>query len=75
MEKDLKAITSAAYRTAQGIKGKADADATRIYAQAYSKDPDFYSFLKTLDTYGKTLDENTSIVHCFCAGDKCCAGL
>ena len=62
MEKDLKAITSVAYRTAQGIKGKADADATRIYAQAYSKDPDFYSFLKTLDTYGKTLDENTSIV-------------
>jgi membrane protease subunit HflC len=58
MEKELQRITSEAYRTAQEIKGRADADATRIYAEAYNKDPDFYSFLNTLDTYKETLGED-----------------
>ena len=61
-EKDLKEITSEAYRKAQEIKGKADAKATLIYAQAYNKDPDFYSFLQTLDIYKKTMDKNSSLV-------------
>ncbi|MFH1777965.1 MAG: protease modulator HflC [Candidatus Omnitrophota bacterium] len=61
-EKELKLITSEAYRTAQGIKGKADAEAINIYAQAYTQDPDFYAFLKTLETYEKTIDKNTTIV-------------
>ncbi|MBW2093444.1 MAG: protease modulator HflC [Deltaproteobacteria bacterium] len=61
-DKDLKQITSQAYRKAQEIKGKADANATHIYAEAYNKDPEFYSFLKTLDTYRKTLDKNSTLV-------------
>lgn len=61
-EKELKRITSEAYRTAQEIKGKADAEATLIYAKAYSKDPDFYSFLKTLDIYEQTMDKDSSLV-------------
>jgi len=61
-EKELKRITSEAYRTAQVIKGKADAEATMIYAQAYNRDPDFYYFLKSLDVYKETMDENTSLV-------------
>ncbi|MEA3560744.1 MAG: protease modulator HflC [Candidatus Omnitrophota bacterium] len=60
--KELKLITSQAYKTAQGIKGKADAEAISIYARAYSPDPDFYSFLKTLETYQKTIDQNTTII-------------
>jgi membrane protease subunit HflC len=60
--KELKRITSEAYRTAQEVKGKADAESTRIYAQAYSKDPDFYSFLKTLDVYKETMDKDSSLV-------------
>ena len=60
--KELKRITSEAYRSAQEIKGKADAESTRIYAQAYSKDPGFYSFLKTLDVYKKTMDKESSLV-------------
>jgi membrane protease subunit HflC len=59
MEKELQKITSEAYRKAQEIKGRADAEATRIYAEAYNKDPDFYSFLNTLETYKKTLDEGS----------------
>lgn len=58
-EKELQRITSEAYRRAQEITGKADAEATKIYAGAYSKDPEFYSFLKTLDTYKGTLNEQT----------------
>ncbi len=62
MEKELKKITSEAYRSAQKIKGKADAASTKIYAQAYQQNPDFYSFLKTLETYQSTIDENSTII-------------
>lgn len=60
--KELKQITSEAYRQAQGLIGKADAEAINIYAQAYTQGPEFYSFLKTLETYQKTIDENTTII-------------
>lgn len=62
MEKELQRITSEAYRKAQEIKGKADAEATKIYARAYNKDPEFYSFLKTLDTYKRTIDDRTWLI-------------
>lgn len=58
-ERELKRIISEAYRTAQEIKGKADAEATRIYAQAYNLDPEFYQFMKTLETYRTTLEKET----------------
>lgn len=60
--KELKLIGSEAYRQAQGITGKADAEAIKIYAEAYSQDPHFYSFLKTLETYQKTINENSTII-------------
>ncbi len=62
MKKELKRITSEAYRKAQEIKGKADAEAIKIYAEAYNKDPDFYSFLKTLETYKETIDGKSTII-------------
>ncbi len=58
-EKELKKITSQAYKTAQVIKGKADAEATKIYAEAYGKDPEFYSFINTLEIYKGSLDKET----------------
>jgi membrane protease subunit HflC len=61
-DKDLFEIISGAYRTAQEIKGKADAEATRIYAQAYNVDPEFYSFVQTLDVYKESLDKNNSMI-------------
>jgi len=61
-DKDLKQITSQAYRKAQEIKGKADAEATRIYAEAYTRDPEFYSFLKTLESYRQALDQKSTLV-------------
>jgi len=62
MEKELQRINSEAYRKAVEIQGKADAQATRIYANAFNRDPDFYSFLKTIQTYKSSLDSNSTIV-------------
>ena len=62
MEKDLQLITSEAYRTAQEIKGKADAEAIKIYAQAFERDPEFYSFTKSLESYRQTLDAKTWLI-------------
>jgi modulator of FtsH protease HflC len=61
-ERDLKRITSEAYRTAQEIKGKADAQSTKLYAEAYGVDPDFYSFIKTLEIYDDALGKDSSVV-------------
>jgi len=61
-EKEMKQITSEAYRKAQEIKGKADAEATMIYAKAYGQDPDFYSFLQTLDIYKEAMDKGSSLI-------------
>lgn len=60
--KELQRITSEAYRRAQEIKGEADAEATKVYAEAYNKDPEFYSFLRTLEIYKGTMDENTWLI-------------
>ena len=64
-ERDLLSIQSEAYRKEQEIKGTADAQATGIYASAYNSSPsaaDFYQFVKTLDTYQKTLGKDTTTI-------------
>ena len=62
MQRELDQIQSEAYRKAQEIKGKADALAITIYANAYNRDPEFYEFLKTLETYEKTIDNKNTII-------------
>jgi membrane protease subunit HflC len=64
-EKDLREIESGAYRTVQELQGKADAEATEIYAKAYNTSPlaaDFYQFLKTLETYKTTLGRDSTLI-------------
>lgn len=61
-ERELASIESEAYREAQQIRGKADAEATAIYAGAYTKDPDFYQFLKSLETYRTSLDGDVTVL-------------
>jgi membrane protease subunit HflC len=64
-ERDLQQIESEAYRKEQEIRGKADAEATGIYAAAYNASPsaaDFYQFIKTLETYQSTLSKDTTAV-------------
>lgn len=62
MEKDLRQIQSTAYRQVQEVQGKADAEATRIYGRAYSRDPEFYAFLRTLEVYRERSNENSMLI-------------
>jgi membrane protease subunit HflC len=55
LENDKRTIQSEAYRVSEETKGKADAEAARIYAQAYNQDPDFYNFWKSMESYKNTL--------------------
>ena len=57
-----KEIISSAYLESQKIKGEADAKATKIYADAYGKSPEFYNFIQTLATYSNTLDSSTQFI-------------
>lgn len=54
-ENERMAILSEAYAEAEKIKGVADAEATRIYAEAYGEDPEFFELWRTLDSYRKTI--------------------
>lgn len=62
VDKELKEIISSANREAVTIKGKADAEATRIYGEAYSQDPEFFSLIKTLESYERIIGNNTSLI-------------
>ncbi len=55
LDREKKSIESAAYRIVQEIRGDADAEASQIYADAYSKDPEFYSFYRSLESYEQTI--------------------
>ena len=61
-ERELKRIESEAYREAQKLKGEADATVTRTLAEAYGVDPEFFSFLKTMEAYKETLGENSRFI-------------
>jgi membrane protease subunit HflC len=61
-ERDMLAVSSVGYRSAQEIKGKADAQAAAIYARAYGKDPEFYRFLKSMETLKASVDGNSTLV-------------
>jgi membrane protease subunit HflC len=58
-ENEQKKILSEAYRTSEELRGQADAEAIKIYAEAYSLDPEFYSFLKTMESYKSNLKGST----------------
>ncbi len=63
-EADLEAIVilAEAYKIEQSLKGEGDAQATAIYAAAYSQAPQFYSLLRTLETYTSIMDSKTTLV-------------
>ena len=62
LDLSLKKIESEAYRKSQEIKGKADAKAIEIYASTMKADPDFYNFIKTLETYKKTMSGKNNYI-------------
>jgi modulator of FtsH protease HflC len=62
MEKELRQITSTAYRRVQEIRGKGDAEATRIYGDSYGRNPEFYAFLRTLEVYREGSNKNSVLI-------------
>lgn len=57
MENERRSILSAAYERAETIRGEADAEAARIYSDAYRQDPDFFSFWRAIESYRRTMPE------------------
>ncbi len=62
MEKELREIRSTAYRKVQEIRGQGDAEATLIYGRAYNRDPEFYAFLRTLESYREGDHSNSTLL-------------
>ena len=61
-DKERTILIAEANKEAEIIKGQGDAEAINIYAQAYSKDRDFYEYYKSLDIYKNLFNENSSLV-------------
>lgn len=61
-DKERVVILADAYKQAKMIEGEGDATATEIYANAFSQDPEFYTFWRTLEAYKGTIDDRTTLV-------------
>ena len=61
-ERDVLAASSVGYRSAQELKGKADAKATSIYSRAYGRDPGFYEFWKSMETLQTALGKDATVI-------------
>jgi modulator of FtsH protease HflC len=61
-DKDVTILLAKAYQEAEALKGEGDAESTRIYAGAYGKDPEFYSLVRSLEAYEKSITPETELV-------------
>lgn len=55
-------ILAEAYRDAQKIKGEGDANAARVYAQAFTKNPEFYSFYRSMEAYRNSFRNKSDVM-------------
>ena len=61
-DRDKTVILADAYKSAQQIRGEGEAKALDVYASSFSKDPNFYEFVRTLETFEKVIDDKTTLV-------------
>ncbi len=61
-DRERQEFLAEAYREAEAIRGEGDAEAAGIYARAFNADPEFYRFMRTLESYGTFLDEGTTVI-------------
>ena len=61
-DKEKAILLAKAYQLAQESRGKGDADSTKIYAEAFGKDPEFYAFLRSLEAYEEALGAQSTLV-------------
>lgn len=61
-ERERTILLAEAQRKAEILMGDGDAEATRIYAEAYNQDPEFYDFTRSLEAYTRSLTSDTTLV-------------
>jgi modulator of FtsH protease HflC len=61
-DRDARVIVANARRESEIERGQGDAEAARIYGEAYSGEPEFYAFVRSLEAYRKTIDAKTTLV-------------
>jgi membrane protease subunit HflC len=61
-ERQRDIILAEAYRDAQKIKGEGDATSARTYAQAFSKNPEFYSFYRSMEAYRSSFKNRSDVM-------------
>lgn len=61
-DREATVILAEAYKESKKLRGVGDANATVIYAAAFGQDPEFYSFVRTLEAYEKFLADGTTLV-------------
>jgi membrane protease subunit HflC len=61
-DRQREVILAKAYRDAQKTKGEGDAKATRIYAEAFQKNPEFYSFYRSLEAYKQSFQNKSDMM-------------
>jgi membrane protease subunit HflC len=61
-DKRERILLAQAYAEAQKLRGEGDAESTRVYADAYGRDPDFYAFVRSLETYERVIGPEATLV-------------
>ena len=61
-DKEKAILLAESRKQAEKLKGEGDAEAIKVYAEAFEKDPEFYTFIRTLETYKKSLRKDTTII-------------
>jgi membrane protease subunit HflC len=61
-DREVTVIEANAFREAEFIRGDGDAQSTRIYAEAYNQDPEFYSFVRSLRAYRETFSSGSDVM-------------
>ena len=61
-DKERTIILATAYEESQKLRGEGDREAAKIYTEAYSADPEFYRFVKSLETYEQTIKDGTAFL-------------
>ena len=61
-DKEKTILVAQAYKQEQIVRGEGDAQATKIYADAYSKDQKFYTFMRSMEAYKKSLKTDTTLL-------------
>jgi len=61
-DKERTIMLAESYRLAEKLKGEGDAEAIKVYAEVFEQDPEFYAFVRTLETYEKSLGKDTTVI-------------